>query len=127
MYVARQVFGPAAESVAEDRSTPIDLAGNGAGVWIDEQFVGVEAESLARRIAAVHAVAIQLAGSDVVDVRVPDQASLLRQRDSRRFLAVGVVEQAQLDPRRLRSEDSEVGAVTIPGGPKRVRLTRPDR
>ena len=78
-------------------------------------------------VRPMNPIAIQLAGSDVVDVRVPDQASLLRQRDSRRFLAVGVVEQAQLDPRRLRSEHSEVGAVTIPGGPKRVRATRPDR
>ena len=59
--VARQVLGSAAESIAENRHVPIDVAADAAGVRIEQQLVGVEAQALAWGVAAVHAVAVQLA------------------------------------------------------------------
>ena len=94
---------------------------------IDEQFVRVEAQPFARRIAAVDAVAVQLARPDALQVGVPHVARLLGQRDAGGLFAVDVVEQAQLDAGGVLGEDGEVGALAIPGRAQRVGATGPDR
>src|SRR5207248_859051 len=68
--VACQVFGATAESIAEDRRAPVDPPGDGAGVRIDQQFVGIEADAFAWSVTALDAVAVELAGPNVVDVAV---------------------------------------------------------
>jgi hypothetical protein len=65
----------------------------------------------------VDAVAVELAGEHVRQVRVPDLVGLLRERQAVRFRrrARGI-EQAQLDLRGVLGEKREVDPRAIPGG-----------
>src|SRR6516225_9024124 len=54
--VAGQIFGATTDAIAKNRRPPVDSPGNGARVWINQQLVRVEANSLARRIAALNAI-----------------------------------------------------------------------
>src|SRR5262249_51379258 len=88
---------------------------------------GVEAVALLGVPRTVDAVAIELAGSQVGKIRVPDEAVALAQRD-----AVGLArvargsEQAEIDGGRVLREEGEVHPLPIPRGAERIRCAGPD-
>ncbi len=127
MHVAGEVLGATTQAVGKDRRVPVDLAADRARIRVDQQLVRVETHPFARRVAAVHAVAVQLARTDPLQIPVPDVARLLGQCHARRFFAVRLIEEAQLDAGGVLGEDSKTGALPVPGGPERVRATWPDR
>src|SRR5262249_48988760 len=94
---------------------------------IEDHLVGIEPMAGAGIVRTVHAIAVQLAGSDVRQVAVPHHVGVLRQRDAlTRGRGRGRVEEAELYARRVCREDREVDAETCPGRTKRVRLTWQD-
>ncbi len=94
-------------------------------VGVDEQLGGVEPVPLLRRVRAVDAVAVALAGADPRHVAVPVPGGALGELDAR--LRVVAVEQAELDALGVLGEEREVRPVAVPRGAERERLSRPDR
>src|SRR4051812_30859106 len=62
----------------------------------------------------MHAVAVELAGRDVVEIGVPDILGALRQLDALEFAAALHVEEAQLDLLRVGGEQREIGTASVP-------------
>ena len=54
-----------AQGIAEEAVVPVDLAGDGFGVGVEEKFRGVEAVAVGRIVGAVDAVAVQLSGLEI--------------------------------------------------------------
>ncbi len=77
-----------AEAVAEDGLVPIDLAGQGAGVGVNEEFRCVEAVAVLRFPRAVDAVAVALSGADAGQEAVPDVGGGFAQGHAALVLAV---------------------------------------
>ena len=67
------------------------------------------------------AVAVELAGRDVVEIAVPDVLGALRQRDALELAPALTVEQAKLDLFGIRGEQREVGSAPVPGRAERMR------
>ena len=116
--VERQVLILVPDSVAVERIVPLDLAGQGLGVRVDQELVGVEAVPGIGRKGAVHTIAVELTGPHVRQIAVPDFLRHLRQGDAMHLLAVGV-EQAELDLAGSGREQGEIGALAVPGGTQR--------
>src|SRR5262245_13389591 len=112
----------AAERVGEDRRRPVDLAGDGACIWIDEQLGRVAPMALRRIPGTVNAVSIALPSSDAANVAMPAVSGLLGQIHTR--LVSLVVEQAELHTLGDLREDREVGAEAVPRRSERERLAR---
>jgi hypothetical protein len=72
---------------------------------------------------AVDAIPVTLAGADSRQIAVTYETVHLRQIDAR--LVTSVVEETQLDARRVLREHGEVGALTVPGGAQRIGDSRP--
>ena len=113
-----------AEVVAEQRLVPVDRAGGGLGVGVEQQLVGVAAQPALWVVRAVHAVAVALPRLHGRQVAVPDEPVDLGQLDAR-LVAAGAVEQAQLDPLGDLAEQREVRAAAVEGGAQGVRRARP--
>ena len=113
-----------AEVVAEQRLVPLEVAVDGLRVRVHQELVRVAAVPPGRIVWAVHPVAVALAGFDVGDEAVPDEAVDLGQRHPG-LGAVGV-EQAQLDLLGGLAEHCEIGARAVVGGAERICLARPD-
>jgi hypothetical protein len=103
-----------AEVVAEQRLVPLEGAVDRLRVRVDQQFVRVAALSRGRIVAAVYPVAVALAGLDVGDEAVPDEAVDFGQRHP--GLNAVDVEQAQLDLLSGLAEHREIGARAVVGG-----------
>ena len=84
------------------------------GIGVEQQLVGVEAVAVLGLVGAMHAIAVELAGRDVVEIAVPDVLGALRQLDALEFAAALAVEQAQLDLLRVGGEQREIGAASVP-------------
>ena len=112
------------ESVGEQCLVPVDLAVDRLGVRVEQQLAGIAPQARCRVVAAVHPVAVTLAGVDPGKVAVPDKTIPLRQGNP--GLATRVVEEAELDPIRGLGEDREIGAATVVGRAERVGRARPD-
>ena len=97
------------------RRPSASVAGKRLGVGVEQQLVVVEAVAGLGLVRAVHPIAVELARAHVGQVAVPDLVGVLGQRDARDLALAGVVEQAQLDLFRVRREQREVGAGTVPG------------
>ena len=115
---ARRDVGEHVAEVEADR--PLDRL----GVRVEDELGGIEAVALGRRVGAVHAEAVALAGADERQVRVPVERGPLAQLDA--LLGVVLVEQAQLDARGVLGEDREVRAAAVPVRPERERVAGPD-
>ena len=118
-----------AEVVGEERLVPVDLAGRGLGVGVEEQLVGVAALALVGVPRAVDAVAVALAGLHGRDVAVPDVGVDLGDLEPRlgegaEVVGVGV-EQAQLDALGDLAEQGEVRAGAVEGGTQGVGSAGP--
>ena len=112
--------------VAEDRGIPVQLAGMGAGVGIEQQLVGIEAVPRVRLVGAVDAVAVDGAGPDLGQVAVPDLVGVFGQLDALDLLVAGAVEQADLDLGGVGREEREIGALAVPGRAAREGRAFPD-
>ncbi len=104
-----------ADGVAEQRLRPFQLADELFGIGVDEQFVGVETVALARRVGAVHAVAVDLAGMRIRQITVPDFVGVFGQFDAFEFHFAGFVEQAEFYLGGVRGKDREIHPKPIPG------------
>ena len=60
-------------------------------------------------------------------IAVPDLVGIFGQLDARCLALAAVVEEAELDPRRVRREQREVDPLAVPGGSPRMRLALADR
>ena len=113
-----------ARLVAEHRAVPLHVPVDGLAVRVEQQLVGVAAQSLRGPPGAVHPEAIPLAGYDAWHVPVVDVGGLLRQQDAP--LTPRVIEQAQLDALRDLGEEREVGPCAVESGPERIGPARLD-
>ncbi len=71
---------------------PFEFANDLFGVRVQQQFIVVEAVTGVGRIRPMHAIAIQLAGTCVGQIAVPDLVGIFGERDAL-LLAATVVEQ----------------------------------
>ena len=125
--VEGEVLGRVADPVAEHLVAPLDRAGDGLGVGIEDDLVGVEAVPGGGLVGPVHAVAVELAGLHVGQVGVPDEVGLLGHADACRLARVlPRVEQAELHRGRVLGEEGEVDAQAVPGRPEGIGPAGPD-
>jgi hypothetical protein len=110
--------------VAEQRRVQRQLAVDRAGVGVQEQLGGVVPQPRAGLVAAVHPVAVPLAGADPADPAVPDLVGGLLQPVA--VLGPVGVEQAQVDRLGAGGPEREVGPVAVPVRPQRCGGARPD-
>ena len=112
------------EGVAEKRLLPIEMAVDGLGVRVEQQFGGVAAQTQAGVVGAVHPVSVALARFGCGQVAVPDEPVDLGKRHP--GLGALGVEQTQLDLLSHLGEHREVGAEPVVAGAQRIGLARPD-
>ena len=112
VLVPHQVIA-ASQRIAEDRSIPVDTAGQRPRVRVDEELGPVEAMPGLRLPRAIDPIAIALAGTDARQIAMPDVGRHLAQRHALLVLP-GFVEQAQLDPGRVLAEQREVRSDAVP-------------
>src|SRR5215831_7433037 len=75
-------------------------------------------------VGPVDTVSIGRSGVHVLQVAVPDLVGVLGQIDTR---LARLVEQAQLDPCRMRREQRKIDSLPIPSSAPRMRQTPADR
>ena len=78
-------------------------------------MLAIEAVAVLGLVGPVHAIAVELAGRDVVQIAVPDVFGALGQFDALELAAALAVEQAQLDLLRIGREQRKIGAPAVPG------------
>jgi hypothetical protein len=117
-----------AEVVAEQRLVPVDVAGGGLRVGVEQQLGRVAPDAVLGVPRAVHAVAVALSGLHVGQVAVPDVGVDLGQLDPGLVdRAPGAdVEEAQLDSLGDLAEEREVGPAAVERRAERVGLAGPD-
>ena len=125
--VEREIRCRAADPIAHERVGPFQLPSDLAGIGIDEQFVGIEAMPTLRVIGAVNAQAIARAGSQPLDMTMPDVAVAFRQGKPRQFASAIVREQADVDSFSMGRKHREVDSGAIEGRPQRPGATSRDR
>src|SRR6476660_260350 len=86
--VKRQICLRVAKRVAEHFIAPAHVATDSFGIRIENNFVSVETMSIARLIGTAYPIAIQLPGTRIWQITMPDQISPLGDRNPLRFLAV---------------------------------------
>ncbi len=106
---------------------PVDLAGDGARVGVEDDLRRVEAVPLPRLVRPVDAVSVELPRRHPGHVPVEDVRAALGQRQRLALdRARGLVEEAEVDPRGVLGEEREVDAVPVVGGAEREGSSRPD-
>jgi len=113
-----------AEVVGEHARTPLDDAGRGLRVRVEQQLVRVAPLAVHGVVLAVHPVAVALAGLHLRQVAVPDEGVDLGQLET--GLVPVVVEEAQFDLVSGFAEHSEVGSVSVISRTERVGRSGPD-
>lgn len=73
---------------------PDQAAGELLGIGVEQQLVRIETMAVFRLIRPVHAIAIELARRDVVEIAVENVLVVLRQFDALEFAAALAIEQA---------------------------------
>src|SRR5271155_4991400 len=114
------------DSVSEVRVTPTDSSLNLLAVGVEQKFVVIKSVPLLRSVGAKHAVPVQLAGTHLGQVAVPDHVCLLGKRNAEDFTFASNVEQAKFNFLRVLRVESEVHALTVPRGSQRIRPAGPD-
>ncbi len=110
------------EVVGEDGGLPVDVAGEGLGVGVDEELGGVESLAVFGVPGAVDAVTVELSGFDVADEAVPDEGGVFAEGDALGLVA-GAVEEAEVDAGGVFREEGEVGSLGGGGGAEGVGAT----
>src|SRR6516164_9068185 len=119
--VEREVRAGAAGAIAEMRIAPDQTAHDPFGIRIDEQLVMIEAQPPPGVVAAVNAIAIELARRNIVEIAVPDVLGALGQKNALDLASPLPVKQAQLDLLGVRREQRKIGAASVPRGAERMR------
>ena len=97
----------------------------GRAVRVEQQLRRVAPLAAARRVWAVHPVAVLLARADTQQVAVPDEAIHLGELNPR-LAAIPAVEQAQLYSVGHLGEQGEISIRSVPGSAERKSRSRPD-
>ena len=113
--VKRQVFLLVSDPVSEVGIAPADGSVNLLAIGVEQKFVVIESVALLRRIGPKHAVPVQLAGTYLRQVAVPDHVSLLGKRNAKRLPFSRNVEQAKFHFLRVLRVEREVDTFTVPG------------
>ncbi len=124
--VEGQVVSFGADRVAEDGRVPGELAGVSAGVGVEQKLVRIEAMARLGLEWPVDAEAVKRAGPDAGDVAVKDFVGVFGQLEPVDLASVRRVEDADVDPRRMRGEDREIGAVGVGRRAERIGLAFAD-
>jgi hypothetical protein len=85
-FVERQILAGVTEPVAEEFVSPAQVPADRARVRIEDQLVRIESMTRGRLVRPVDPVAVELAGEDVGQIRVPDVVRPLAKGDSLRLL-----------------------------------------
>ncbi len=113
--------------VAGQRVAPANGAADRLGVRVEQQLGRIEAVAFLRLVRPMDSEPVQLAGTDVGKVGVPDLIGALAKPDSRRFLPVLVVmEETEVHRGGTLREDGEVGSLAVPRGTERGGRAGPD-
>src|SRR6187402_744187 len=80
-----------------------------------KKFVGIKTMATGRIVRSINAVAVGCTRSHVFDITMPYLIRIFRKLDAFEFLASVFIEEAYFDPGCVLGEQSEVGALTIPG------------
>src|ERR1700685_455339 len=96
------------------RIAPHQPTGEPPRIGIEHKLVWVETVAVLRCIGAVNAVAVKLAGRDVVQITMPDVLGALGQFDAFDLAPALAVEKTELDLLRIGGEQREVGPASVP-------------
>ena len=124
--VKRQVLLFVSDSVPEVRVAPTDRSLNLLAVRIEQKFVMIKSMPLLGRVWAKHSIPVQLAGTHLGQVAMPDHIRLLGKRNAEDLTFAGNVEQAKFHFLRVLRVESEVDALAVPRGSQRIGPARPD-
>ena len=106
--------------MTEDRRVPLHLAGDRAGIRVEQQLRGIAASARSRVPRAVHAKAVALPGCYVRQVALPHEPVPLLEAPAR--LLARIIEHAQLDRLRHAAEQSKARAAAVMVRAERRRL-----
>jgi hypothetical protein len=118
--IEAEVAARRADVIAVNRVGPAQLSGQAPGVGVQQQLVRIEPVALFRRIGAIGAEAVELAGASMRQIAVPDLVGAFRQRIARQLLAARGVEQAEVHAFGIGREHRKIDAQTVKGRAERV-------
>src|ERR1700733_15828427 len=93
---------------------PHQPAGEPPRIGIEQKLVRIETMALLRRIGTVNAIAVKLAGRDVIQIAMPDVFSALGKFDPLDFAPALAVEKTELDLLGIGGEQREIGPAPVP-------------
>ena len=115
--IEREIAVRVANGIAKEGVVPAQMTGDGHGVWVQQEFVGVEALTRFGSIGTVNAITIQLAWAHRWQVSVPDMVGVLGHADALSFArALWPIEQTEVYGARILRKQGKVNAGAIPGG-----------
>jgi hypothetical protein len=121
--IKRQINLRRSYAVSEHRVVP--LAGQCLGVGIDQQLVRMNRRPLPGSEIPWTPISVKLTRTQVRHVHVPNLVRLLEHGNPCGLVpGVGALEEAELHTARTGGIERQVDALPIPGGAKRVGLTR---
>jgi hypothetical protein len=91
-------------------SGPVDAAGDGPRVGVDQELRRVESLARGRVKRAVHSVAVELTRRNIREEPVPDMARATRQVDAQALRPRKLIEEAKLDAFGAPRVDGEIDA-----------------
>src|SRR4030095_4658423 len=111
---------------AEYRVVPAHHAIDRLGVGIEQKFPGIEPMTRAGFVRTGHTIAVAQPRAGLREVAVPDLVVAFLEPDARELaIAVGVVEQAELDAGGVLREQGEVDSRPVPRRTQRIGGSRP--
>ena len=124
--VKGQIFLLMSNPISKMRVVPVNRSQYLLAVRIKDKFVGIESMALKRSIWPKDAVSVQLPGTNLRKIPVPNHVGLLGKRDAPNFTFPRNVEKAEVNLLGMFRVESEVNALTVPGCAQRIGPPRPD-
>jgi hypothetical protein len=115
--VERQVFAPASDAITVVRVGPAQRSGYQAGVRVEQQLVRIEPVALFRRVGTMDTVTVELSGTGLGQIAMPDEVRSLANVDASNLPPALRIEQAQFHRFRVFRIQSEIDAGAIPARP----------
>ena len=106
------------KTVAEEFRSPTQRADELPGVGIDQQLVRIKPMARVRLEGPVHAIAVHGARPRGRQVAVPHFIGVFGKFDALQFGFAGVIEQTQLDFRRVSGKQREIDTEAVPSRAK---------
>ncbi len=124
--IEREIAIGVADPIAEHGVRPFDVAGDGFGIGIDQQFLGIEPMPLLRFVGAMHPIAIMLARPESRHIHMPDLVGAFLEANAVGFFRrVWPIKQAQFHRRRVLRKEREVDTLSVPRCTERIGTTWP--